>query len=733
MASHATVPEQAADASHARAALQHGHWRSPHGLSSRVQRFEHFLAAAGFDRAPWLAVAFAGGIAAWFRFDNRWQWLALIGACLGASLASAVLFKSEGRFPYLRQAMFAMPLLAASGCIVVWTKSTLVGEPAIARPVVAEIRGRVLAREDQPAESRVRLLLAVREPGGDRPIGVRINVPAELDRAGASEGAAIRLRARLVPPAAPMLPGGYDFARTAWFSGLAATGSALGEVEVLRPGGTGGRLSRWKAELADHVRRQLPGTAGGIASAYASGDRGAIATSDDEAMRDAGLTHLLSISGLHVSAVIGAAYLLALRLLALSPWLALRVRLPLVAAAAGALAGIGYTLLTGAEVPTIRSCVGAVLVLIALALGREALSMRMVAVAAFLVMLFWPEAVVGPSFQMSFAAVMAIVAVSGSEPVRRFMAPRDEGPLARGLRGLAMLLVTGIIIELALLPIGLFHFHRAGVYGAFANVIAIPLTTVVTMPLIALALALDLIGAGYPAWWAAGESINAMLALAHCVSRQPGAVTVLPAFGLGSMAMFVTGGLWLALWRGRVRLWGLAPIAAGVVSLAALHPPDILVSGDGRHVGITGEGGRDLLVLRESRSDFVRDNLTEMAGMNGNLRTLANWPGARCSTDFCVLRLRRGGREWRILMTRSRDTVPERELAAACDRVDIVIADRRLPQACRPALLKADRTYLSRNGGLAIDLAPWKVRTVAETQGQHGWWRSETLRKTARP
>jgi len=180
-------------------------------------------------------------------------------------------------------------------------------------------------------------------------------------------------------------------------------------------------------------------------------------------MRDAGLTHLLSISGLHVSAVIAAAYLLALKLLALWPAHALRVSLPIVAAGVGALAGIGYTLLTGAEVPTMRSCVAALLVLIALALGREALSLRMVSVAAFLVLLLWPESLINPSFQMSFSAVIAIVALHNTERVKAFLAPREESWLATvSLRGF-MLLVTGFVTEIALMPIILFHFHRAGV------------------------------------------------------------------------------------------------------------------------------------------------------------------------------------------------------------------------------------------------------------------------------
>ncbi|MDR2857082.1 MAG: ComEC family competence protein [Novosphingobium sp.] len=722
------MPDDAADDLTGGAALQHRHWRRRGGLSSVLRGVERFLSISGFERGPWLAAVFAAGIAAWFALGNVWQWLALLAVCGAIAMASLAGFRPDGRFPYLRQALTGVALLLGAGGLVVWTKSELVGVRPIARPLVAGLSALVLDRQPQPAQGRVRLLLATREPDSGRAIRVRVSLPVALDRPEIGEGARIRLKVRLMPPAPPMLPGAYDFARTAWFAGISATGSAIGPVTVLAPGAGGGRLERWQAMLSNHVRERLHGSAGTIAAAFASGDRGAIAQADEDAMRDAGLTHLLSISGLHVSAVVAAAYLVALRILALWPWLALRVRLPLVAAGVGAAAGIFYTLLTGAEVPTVRSCIGAVLVLAALALGREPLSMRMVAVAAVFVMLFWPEAVVGPSFQMSFAAVIAIVALHGAAPVRAFLAPREEAWIARMARRLVMLLVTGVVIELAIMPIGLFHFHRAGVYGALANVIAIPLTTAVTMPLIAIALLLDLFGAGAPAWWLTGKSIDLMLGLAHWVAGQPGAVTMLPAMGTASFALFAAGGLWLALWSGKVRLLGLAPILLATLSLLTLRPPDILVSGDGRHVGITGEGGDDLLVLREERSDFVRDNLTELAGMDGALRQLDDWPGARCNRDFCMVELKRAGKRWRLLIGRGRDLVPERDLAAACGRADIVIADRRLPRSCRPMLLKADRRLLSRTGGLTIDLASGRIATVAETQGGHGWWQTQVGR-----
>jgi len=706
------------------AALQHPQWRRMPGLSSVAGHIEQFLGAAGFDRAPWLAVAYAAGIAAWFVLKEPAQWLSLVAVCgmLGA-VAWAARSGTE-RYPYLRQAILSLSLAFAAGLLTVWTKSSVSGIRPIARPMVTWISGRVLDREEQPARQRVRLVLAAREPGTGRAIKVRLNLDQSGNGPMLGRGAVIRLRARLMPPAPPMLPGGHDFARSAWFRGLAATGTAIGPVEIVDPPEGGGWLSVLRTDLSRHVTGRIPGSEGGIASALASGDRGAISEADDQAMRDAGLAHLLSISGLHVSAVVAAGYFLAMRLLALLPALALRVRLPLLAAGAGALAGIFYTLLTGAEVPTVRSCVGAVLVLAALVLGREPLSLRMVAAAAIFVMLLWPEAVVGPSFQMSFAAVIAIVALHGCAPVRRFLAHRGEGWLVRAARGLVMLLVTGIVIELALMPIGLFHFHRAGVYGALVNVVAIPLTTFVSMPLIALALLLDIAGAGGPAWWLAGKSIGIMLDLARWTSGQAGAVTMLPEMGRAIMALFAAGGLWLALWRGRARLFGLVPVLAGLLALQYVRAPDILVSADARHVAVAGEMEDRLLVLHDGRSAFARDNLAESAGLDDDFVRMADWPGARCSPDFCALEVSRAGRVWHLLVARSRDLVEVGALATACARVDIVIAGRSLPRSCRPRWLKADRRLLARTGGLAIDLEHARVRTVADGQGQHGWWRS---------
>ena len=719
------------------AALQQFTWRSGRHLS-RLGRalgdnLEHFLYAAGFDRAPWLAVGMVLGISAWFALPNRWQWLALIALCLAMALAAWGFMSVLGRWPHLRAAIIGMALALAGGCGLVWVKSALVGTPPLSYPSVAPLIGTVLERIEQPAEGRIRLQLAVRDPHTGQPIRVSISVPMDAgasasgDRPDLAEGAVVRLRARLMPPEPPRLPGARNAAREAWFAGLTASGGAIGPVEVMTPP-RGVRFWAWaRHALSAHVRSAVPGSAGGIAATLVSGNRGGIAQVDQQAMRDAGLTHLLAISGLHVSAVVAGAYFLAFRLLALWPWFALRRRVPVMATLAGAGAGAAYTLLTGMHLPTVRACVGALLVLGAMLAGRSPLSMRLLAVAAVAVMLLWPEEVIGPSFQMSFGSVIAIIALHSTAPVHAFLAPRAERLWRRVGRHMAVLLLSGMVIDLALMPVALFHFHRAGAYGSVATLIAIPLVTFVAMPAIAAGLVLDLAGLGAPAWWVAGHALDGLLTGTHWLTSQPGAVSRLPAMGGTSYVLVVGGMLWLGLWHGRARLWGLVPALVATVSLVTLRPPDMLIAADGHNLGIidgSAGGGGELLLLRMGRSTYNRDMFREMTGFSGEAAPLDGWPGARCNHDFCAVELARGGRIWRVLVVRTLAVAPYAAMARACAGADIVVSPRVLYGPCQPALLKADKALLARTGGLALDLAGRRVVAVADGEGDHPWWRA---------
>ncbi|WP_449471685.1 ComEC/Rec2 family competence protein [Sphingobium chungangianum] len=379
-----------------------------------------------------------------------------------------------------------------------------------------------------------------------------------------------------------------------------------------------------------------------------------------------------------------------------------------------------YYTTTGAEVPTVRSCVAALLVLGGLALGREAITLRLIAAGALVVLLAWPEALAGPSFQMSFAAVIAIVALGEHHRFRAFAASREEPALRRLGRHLAVLLLSGFAVEMVLAPIALFHFHKAGMIGAFANLVAIPLTTFVVMPLEALALLLDVAGLGAPAWWLTSRALDLLLLIAHWVAASPWAIVTAPSVPNVIFGIIVLGGLWCLLWRSAWRWAGMVPVTLGMAIIVMSSPPDILVTADGRHVAVRGQDG-DMALLRERAGDFVRDMIAESAGYGGPLGALADLPEARCSMDLCMVALTGGGRIWQLLVTRSGVVVPKDILARDCARADIVIADRRLPPWCRPRWLKADRRLLAHTGGLAIDLDGGTVRTGKTVGDAHPW------------
>ena len=666
------------------------------------------------DQLPlWIPVALGTGIAAWFVLPNVSSWMAFLLGALGVG-AAGIVFPPAGR---LGRMIAGAGLLAALGCVLVWWRAERVAAPVLARPGVFAFTARVERVEPLPARELVRLRLAPVDMPTLPPI-VRVNVPQEALPVGAGPGAVLRLRARLVPPPPPAVPGAYDFTRVAWFDRVGATGRGFAWIEVVTPAVTPGAGLRNR--LTAHIQQQVPGSEGGVAAALVTGDRGAIGEDADEAMRRAGLAHLLSISGLHVTAVVGATMLLLLRVLALVPALALRVRLPLVAASGAALAAIGYTWLSGAEVPTIRSCVAALLVLAALAMGREAITLRLVATGAFLVLLLLPESLAGPSFQLSFAAVTAIVALHEHPRVRGWFQARDEGLPRRLLRGLGSLLLTGIAVEAVLMPVGLFHFHKAGLYGALANIVAIPLTTLVVMPAEALALLLDLLGLGAPAWWVVGRALSLLLWIAKTVAAAPGSVAALPSMPGGAFGLMVAGGLWLALWRTRARLLGLSPFAVGALWALATPAPDLLVTSDGRHLAIrTPEGG--MAILRDRAGDYVRDTLGEGGGVEGELPPLAEQPNARCTADVCVVDVAAHDRVWRVVATRSGYRLPVGDLIAACRDADIVVSERRLPRGCTPRWLRLDRPVLAQTGGIAIRFDSTEARRVRAPGDQHPW------------
>jgi competence protein ComEC len=693
-----------------------GYWKTR--ISALHGERERLLEAKRAQLPPWVVVGFGTGIGACFALDWQSEWLAFL--CIGAALSLIGFLLLEGR---VGRALGWFALAATIGCALVWERSAWVEQPRLHRPVVTEVAGRVRSVDHLAAKQTTRLLL---EPS-DRslPPLVRVSIDDDKLPEGIAAGAQVRMRARLAPPPPMALPGTYDFARDAWFKGIGAVGKTLGEVRVDVPAKPRG-LDKVRTRLREHISASLPGSSGGIAVALATGDQNSVSEDDAEAMRRSGLTHLLSVSGLHIAAVVAFAMLLSLKLLALSERLALRFNLVLVSAGVAAAAGIAYTLLTGAQVPTVRSCVAALLILLGIALGREAISIRLVAAGALIVLIFRPEAIAGASFQMSFAAVTAIVALHSTQWSRRLFQRRDEGLPARFVRAAAATVATGLAVELALIPMALFHFHRSGLYGVGANIVAIPLTTFVIMPLEAGALLLDALGWGKPLWLLCGAAIDGLLWLAHTVSSAKGAVAMLPSMPVWAFGLMIGGGIWLCLWNTRIRLFGIAPFMIGAVAAAMAPAPDLLITGDGRHLAVVSGDGTPL-ILRDRAGDYIKDLLAEASGFDGDVADLGSRPYSDCSKDACIAVIAKGGDEWHILATRSSYQIDWKTLTEACARADIALSDRRLPRGCTPRWLKLDRVALARTGGVAVYFGRQpRIETVADRVGVHPW--AETRR-----
>jgi competence protein ComEC len=434
-------------------------------------------------------------------------------------------------------------------------------------------------------------------------------------------------------------------------------------------------------------------------------------------MRDSGLAHLLSVSGLHIAIVMGVTFWVVRLLVACWRWLALRVDGKVWAGVAALGAGGFYMLLTGSQVPMQRSFAMAVLVTLALLSGRHAITLRGLALAAAAVMLVSPDALTGPSFQMSFAAVLALVA--GWEALRGPIARlRGDGAWWRRAAVFGVGLVgTSVLAGLATAPFGVAHFGRLQWYGVAANAVAVPLTSVLVMPAGMLAALLMPLGLEAPALAVMGWGCEAVLVVAREVASWPGAATgarPIPPWGL---ACFAFGMLWLCLWRLRWRWLGVPLMALGLASPTLHRPPDLLVSGDARLIGFAAEGA--LWLQRQSgASNLVRDAWLRAHGA-AEARPLPTEGAAAggaiaCRPGACTLRAAPGGPV--AVLLRGGPADPH------CGRAAVIVSGEPVRGRCAGSQV-VDRFSVWRHGPHAVWLASGGARVVSDRdwRGARPW------------
>lgn len=391
-----------------------------------------------------------------------------------------------------------------------------------------------------------------------------------------------------MPPPGPAYPGAWDLRREDFFAGVGGYGRVLGPIETLAPAppAAGLRLiETLRQKIAVRIGRILPGEEGAIAVTLLAGYARALPEADRLAFRDAGLAHLLAIAGLHMGIVMGFVFWAARLLLSLAEWPALHLPVHALAALAALAFGAFYMLITGAHVPIERSFVMASLITLALLLGRRAVSLRGWALAAAVILLTRPAELLGVSFEMSFAAVLALI--SGYEA----LGPALFRLPSAFLRHVTMLVLTSLLAGLASAPFAASRFGQIQLYFILGNLLAVPLAAFWVMPAGVTALALMPLGLETPLLKAMGLGIRGLLVIARTVSALPAARIPVPALPPAALAVVGFGLLWLCLWRGPLRLAGLPVVALGLATPLFSPPADLLIAAEGHLIGFhTPEG-----------------------------------------------------------------------------------------------------------------------------------------------
>ena len=670
---------------------------------------------------PWSVAAFGAGIALYFGLSGEPS-LFVAGAVVAASLVLG----SIARMSTSTLLRFACALIAACGLGFAAGKlrTLRVDAPIITRETgPVRMTGRIENVEIRAA-NRARIVLATStmEDTDAPPERVRLTLIGARAVEAAVPGAFVSALAVLRPPPEPVLPYGYDFSRWAYFQGIGGVGFTYGAPQPAE-GAAPGMIDRfraailaWRLGITKRIESEVPGPDGTIAAALITGTRAAISEDDTEAYRDSGLAHVLSISGLHLGLAGLGIFFVVRALLALSPRLALTYPIKKWAAVAAFLSASFYLLISGGGSPAVRSHLMMSAMLLGVIADRPALSMRAVALAALLILAFVPDEIVNPGFQMSFAAVIGLIALAEWAASRP---RRDELPAGRVFRVLAKsrryvfgMLAASLVATLATTPFAIYHFDRAASYSLLANLLAEPIVAFVIMP--SAAAAVVMMPFGLESWplQTMGWGVHQITAIAHWVADLPGASTLIRAWPLGALLGIVFGGFWIALWRRSWRWLGLVPIAASFAVIQFSTPPDIFIARDAQSAAVRGEDGK--LVILGARPDEYTSE--QWLLRDGDLRdAAAARAAARCDELGCTAKAV-GGRTVALSLKIG-------ALAEDCARADILIAALPVRRDCDKPELVIDRFDVFRDGATTLSFAEDGIRvdTVNGTRGARPW------------
>jgi competence protein ComEC len=661
-------------------------WQRPDG-GAVTRSLAAILAHQRGHLFPWSAIGLGTGIAVFFslRFEPNIIDIAILGLVAAAIWIGALFCRLETR-PFLW--MLALVLL---GLVIAGVRTYYVAAPVLGFRYYGPIEGRVVVI-DRSSSDKTRLTLdrvRLDRMAPDRtPVRVRVSLHGDQLYLIPKPGMVVAMTGHLSPPSGPVEPGGFDFQRKSWFDRLGAVGYTRSPALRLKPAELSSwclRLYKFRKSLANGIKARMTGREGPFAAAIVTGDRTDIDQNALADLRGSNLAHLLAISGLHMGLLTGAVLALTRVLLAFWPVTITRFPPKKIAAVVALIAATGYLGVSGASVATQRAFIMAGVMLVAICLDRRALTLRAVTVAALIVLFFHPESLIGPGFQMSFAATVGLVAV--------FAALRETELMYRlpsWARGGMMLVLSSGIAGLATAPYGAAHFNQMAHYGLFANLISVPVMGFVVMPGAILGAVLWPIGLEWIGLEIMRLGLAWILGVAEIVTDQPGAIRRIAQPSGLILPMITLGGAFLCIWQAKWRILGLLPILVALVIWSQTERPPVLISASGQLIGVHGADGR--AVNKPKGDGFTARNWLENDGDGADQATAAE--RGRLGKKARDVRLGSG-----LIRYDMSKKLTASEITDLCRGADLLLIPNMKADAACPTL---SMTQLRQTGSLAI-------------------------------
>src|SRR5271166_6202434 len=687
----------AATAGLTRAAAYAPDWRKAFAgaLAREVEERRFFL---------WLPVAAMGGVALNLAADREpVLWLPAGLAAVFAALA----WVSSAR-PFALGLSLALAALFA-GFLAMSLRTQRVAAPVLDRIRIVDLQGYVEEVDLRPVGARmvVAVVTADGMPRENVPRRVRVTTRKTPDIAA---GDFVAMKARLLPPSHAALPGGYDFARDAFFAGVGAVGSTLGPIWRLSAPGDASWRQRFSAaidqarnRLALRVNAIIGGDEGAIAAAMVTGKRDFLSSDAKDLIREAGIFHIITISGVQMTLVAGIFFIVSRRLLALSPTLALKYPIKKWAAGVAMAGSLLYDIATGSRVGTERALVMTLIVLGAVITDRRALTMRNLAFAVLAVVAIEPEAILGVSFQLSFAAVAALVAVmearlagldSDPDPYvpRRGVAP--PGLLADLLRKPLALLFATACATAATASFMAYHFHDLSPYVLIGNPLTLSVIEFFAVPGALVGAALYPLGLDAPVWLYVGMGIKFILMCARFIAEAPGSTVHLRAFAPYALPFLALGVMSATIWRTWAFRASAIPFAViGLIGATQGPRYDVIVPPSGEEAAVRDADGRLTIVGKRFNAFAAEQWLT--ADGDGRDPAAARAADAPCDRLGCVAALPEGESLSVVLDPLAFDE--------DCARAEIIVSALTAPANCKAKFVLDDKA-LARLGAVGLTL-----------------------------